>query len=265
MRSLYWMGFLCVFGLACQPSATPPPLATSLPVADIEPAPVRQAFERLVRDTFWLTRTLVVVDSRGHLLGQDVRTGFYQPDSGLRWLHINQSGRFPSSPFNHSVSRVARTPLSATQSLWPDPLPFLQPRQRDAYRLQPLPDTTRGQRRIARLRVYAVDTAHAASSVPLQGILYLDGQQLIGAELQESYTTFFSKERRYLSLWLNPNDKRLVREQLILEVDPIGWPPYRFCLETQYTYGAQATRAETLRASDFCSFLPADDHPTDRP
>ncbi len=265
MRSLCWMGFLCVFGLACQPSAPGPSPDAALTVVDIEAAPVRQAFERLVRDTFWLTRTLVVVDRRGHLLGQDVRTGFYQPDSGLRWLHINQSGRFPSSPFNHSVSRVARTPLSATQSLWPDPLPFLQPRQRDAYRLQPLPDTTRGQRRIARLRVYAVDTANDASSMALQGILYLDEQQLIGAELQELYTTFFSKERRYLSLWINPNDRRLVREQLILEVDPIGWPPYRFCLETQYTYGTQATQAKPLQAFDFCSFPSADDHPTDRP
>ncbi|MDQ7040479.1 MAG: hypothetical protein Q9M35_06020 [Rhodothermus sp.] len=262
MRSLCWMGFLCVFGLACQPSATGPPPSTPLSMGNIETAPVRQAFERLARDTFRMRRTLLLLDSRGHLLGQDVRTGFYHPDTGLRWLRIDQHGRFPSGLFPQTVRQ--RTPLTVTQFLWPDPLPFLQPRQRDAYRLQPLPDTTYGQRRIARLRVYTADTAQTASSATLQGMLYLDGQQLIGVELQESHTTLFSTERRYLSIWLNPNDRRLVREQLILEVDPIGWPPYRFCVETQYTYGAQATHAEILQASGFCPLPSADDHPGDR-
>ncbi|WP_243663863.1 hypothetical protein [Rhodothermus marinus] len=138
------------------PLASGPPAART-PGAELEATTIPQAFEQLARDTFRLTRTLVVLDSSGQLLGREVRTGLYRPDSGLQWLRVDRSGTFPTGSFDHAISRAERTPLAATQALWPDPLPFLQPRQRDAYRFRSLPDTVLFGRRVARLHVRPAD------------------------------------------------------------------------------------------------------------
>ncbi len=256
MRSLYWVGFLCVLSLACRPSASGPPAART-PVADLEATTISRAFERLARDTFRLTRTLVVLDSSGQLLGQEVRTGLYRPDSGLQWLRVDRSGTFPTGSFDHAISRAERTPLAATQALWPDPMPFLQPRQRDAYRFRSLPDTVLFGRTVARLHVRPADPERAGPEA-FQGMLYLDARRLIGAVLQETHATLFGTERRLLSVWLHPDDGRLLREQVLLELDPLGRPPYRFCLETQYLYDPQAPADPPSHLPAFCRHAPED-------
>ncbi|SHK73035.1 hypothetical protein [Rhodothermus profundi] len=239
MRSLLWMGFLCVLLVACEPSTSGP----SAPAAVSELAPeaslVLEAFNRLARDTFQLTRTLVVLDAEGRLLGQDQREGSYRPDTGLYWVRVNRKGQFPAGPFGQAVSDAPRTPLTVVQLLWPHPLPFLQPRQRDSYRFQRLPDTLFLGLPVTRLLVLPA-TVKRAASASLQGVLYLKQQHLVGAELEEAWTTLFGTERRYLSVWLHPADGRLLREQLLIEVDPPTAPPYRFCLETQYVYPDRA-------------------------
>jgi len=256
MRSLYWVGFLCVLSLACRPSASGPPAART-PVADLEATTIPQAFEQLARDTFRLTRTLVVLDSSGQLLGREVRTGLYRPDSALRWLRIDQNGTFPEGPFDHAISRADRTPLAATQALWPEPLPFLQPRQRDAYRFRSLPDTVLFGQTVARLHVRPADPERTGPEA-FQGMLYLDARRLIGAVLQETHATLFGTERRFLSVGLHPDDGRLLREQLLLELDPPGRPPYRFCLETRYIYGTQAPADPPSHLPAFCRHAPED-------
>ncbi len=250
MRSLYWMGFLCVLSLACRPSTSGRPVTTKTLVAELEATTVREAFAQLARDTFRLTRTLVVLDSSGQLLGQDVRTGLYRPDTGLHWLQIDRSGQFPAGPFDHETSRADRAPLAAAQALWPDPLPFLQPRQRDAYRFRVLSDTVLFGRTVARLHVRPANPERTGPE-SFQGALYLDIRRLIGARLLDAHTTLFGTERRFLGVWLHPDDGRLLREQLLFEIDPLGRPPYRFCLETQYRYDTQTPIDRPAHPSDF--------------
>ena len=257
MRSLYWVGFLCVLSLACRPSASGPPVAVRASAAELDATTIPQALEQLARDTFRLTRTLVVLDSSGRLLGREVRRGFYRPDSGLQWLQIDRIGSFPAGPLDHEVGSADRAPLAAVQALWPDPLPFLQPRQRNAYRFQSLSDTVLFGRMVARLHVRPADPERTGPEA-FQGMLYLDARRLIGAVLQETHATLFSTERRFLRVWLRPDDGRLLREQILLELDPLGRPPYRFCLETLYMYDPQTSIAPPPHLPAFCRHAPED-------
>lgn len=245
------MGFVCVLCGACRPSASVSPATVSIPVAPIETTPILQAFERLAQDTFWLSRTLAMLDSSGRLLGQEVRVGFYHPDSGLQWLHIDRKGQFPEGFFYPKVRGAEHAPLAAVQPLWPDPLPFLQPRQRDAYRFQPLPDTSLHGQPVTRLFVGPAHPTHATSGT-FQGVLYLDAQRLVGAELQESHATLFSSEHRYVSIWLHPADGRLRQEQFLLELNALGMPTYRFCLETRYAYADRVSVDPRSMFLGFC-------------
>ncbi len=110
---------------------------------------------------------------------------------------------------------------------------------------------------VARLHVRPADPERTGSEV-FRGVLYLDARRLIGAALQEVRATLFGTERRYLSVWLHPDDGRLLREQVLLELDPIGRPLYRFCLETLYMYDPQTSTDHPPHLLAFCRHAPED-------
>ncbi len=235
MRSLIWAIFLSLG--ACQSPAPPSRPTTPLSIP-LDTTAVVQAFRRLSRDTAAVTRHTYLLSTTKQILGWEVQQFLFEPRMPPRLLRAQRGGTFPKLPFLKAPASPLRTSQALLHSLWPQPLPFVQPRYRSLYHYYWLNDTLVAGHRLRRLEITPVDTQRAQAL--WQGVLYLTvDHQVVGAELSRTLRTLFGQEYQYIGLQLLPDRRgfwRLASEQLALEIHPPGLSPYRLCLHATYTY-----------------------------